>query len=207
MRTGGRCALGAVAAALLLLTSGCFAFESHADTEAELLRKQVLTNFDSFHDEAMAMGSVRGVDAATGRPLPPPAMTESKRKALEAQRSREFNRDDIERFKKEGYVGENNEGLLTFRGEAQDKLRKESPRTYELVRDVVAEENADRQELMARVVETVSTLQGEEGLKQVRTIIASQNRAHAKPGEWIQERDDKKNGQPGKWVQKSVASK
>ena len=92
---------------LLLTLGGCITTTIKTPTETELLEKQVLTSFDTFREEVYAMGSVRAVDVESGKPVPPPPTTESKRHALDAQRSREFNRDDIRSFKDRGFVGEN----------------------------------------------------------------------------------------------------
>lgn len=183
-----------------LLATGCgFAPEVSSLTEQEMLERQVLAGFDDLHEEVYSMASVRGVDMATGKPTPPAPVTESKKEALHAERSREFNRDDIESFKAKGYVGENNRGFLTFFPPQQEKLKKDDPKAYSLVHDVVGEENSDRLVLMKRVLETTPALDSGGGLGEIEKIFSSKNRSEAKPNEWIQ----KPGGEQAEWLQVS----
>ena len=201
----GRCfparlAIVSVCAFLCGLCWGCTG-GVRTETPAERLEKQVLTSFDSFQEEVYAMGSVRGVDAATGKPTPPPPITDSKRRALDAQRSREFNRDDIRLFKDKAYIGENNKGLVEFVSGQKEKLKQDDPRLCDLVEAIVEEENRDRTTIMERVVETTDTLDPDRGLEQVMKIVARKNRDEARPGDWIQLDDNtwqRKNAQEPK---------
>jgi len=165
----------------------------------ETLEEQVLGSFGSLEDEVYALAGVRSVDPLTGNPEAPPPMTESKRRALEAQRSMEFNRDDVLDFKRRGYVGEGNEGLLVFFEDAKGSLRRSAPRLYELVEAVTAEENRDRLAIMQRAVQTTPALDGEEGLKTVKHVLAQKHRREAEPGTRVQLPD-------GRWVSKGQAT-
>lgn len=187
------------AAAVLLLTTGCFNLRFKPVSQEERLENQVLTSFDSFGQEVYAMGSVRAVDMSTGKPLPPPPETDSKRRALDAQRSREFNRDDIRDFKNRGLVRENNQGMLEVNPPQFEALKKSDPRQASLVEAVVAEENRDRKTLMERVLETTPALSGESGMREIAKVIAKKNRQDARPGDLIQEDN-------GDWVQKQAGT-
>ena len=105
--------------------------------------------------------------------------------------NREFNRDDIESFKKKGVVGENNEGFLTILDQTQ---LTEDPKYGEFVRAKLIEENRDREILMERVIEMTPGL-SEKDLAEVKKIMAQRNRDNAVAGEKYQTTD-------GEWVGK-----
>jgi len=110
---------------------------------------------------------------------------------LRAEASRIFNRDDVDDFKKEGIVGENNRGYLEVVDSA--KLRADSTLAV-LVSRVVTEENRSRRVLMKWYVSVRQDLT-EEDLPQVEASFAQRNREAAKPGELIQDEE-------GSWGQK-----
>ena len=110
---------------------------------------------------------------------------------LRAEASRIFNSDDVDDFKKEGIVGENNRGYLEVVDSA--KLRADSTLAV-LVSRVVTEENRSRRVLMKWYVSVRQDLT-EEDLPQVEASFAQRNREAAKPGELIQDEE-------GSWGQK-----
>ena len=118
-------------------------------------------------------------------------ISEEKKRVLEAMQNREFNKDDVDEFKKEGCVGENNQGLLELRPCA--KLEKD-PAYKALVERIVEEDNRDRKIIMRRVIEVNETIQPEDEAE-AAAVFAKMNRDNAQPGEWIQLPD-------GKWTQK-----
>ncbi|MFO7958579.1 MAG: DUF1318 domain-containing protein [Candidatus Brocadiia bacterium] len=153
------------------------------------LEEQVLGAYEHVGEEVYLLAGVRSVDPATGEPTPPPPMTESEQRALEARRRMEFNRDDIEQFKQEGYVGEGNDGLLAFLPERMEQLAAEDPDRHELVRAIVEEENEDRITIMRRIVRTNPDLRGEQGMETVRRILATRYRRESAPGVMVQAPD------------------
>ena len=159
------------------------------------LRDQVLGAYDELGEEVFALAGVRSVDPVTGKPAPPPVMTESQRLALAARRSMEFNRDDVLRFKRLGYAGEGADGFLVALEDGTKALQEENQWLFILVRDVVAEENEDRRRIASRIVETTLELQGEEGPEILQAILAEKYRQEAEPGMKVQLPD-------GTWVSK-----
>ncbi len=158
--------------------------------ERTQLENQVLGAYEDISEDLVLIASVRGVGEEGEVRVPPPQST-GKKRALMAMQNREFNRDDIESFKKKGVVGENNEGFLT--------IVDESPLTAdaklgEFVRAKVVEENRDRLILMERVIEMTPGL-SDEDLTEVKKIMAQRNRDNASTGERYQ--DTK-----GQWVSK-----
>ncbi|MBI2194566.1 MAG: DUF1318 domain-containing protein [Planctomycetes bacterium] len=155
------------------------------------MEKQVLGTYEELSEDLALVASVRGVDE-TGRVRVPPPESSGKKRALLAMQSREFNRDDIESFKKEGAAGENNQGLLTFF--ETEKTRADS-KYKSFVQSKIEEENLDRTVLMRRVIE-ITPGRTERDLPDIQKIMASRNRDSAKPGEKIQLEN-------GEWTAKS----
>jgi len=153
------------------------------------LREQVLGAYAEVGREVYLLAGVRSVDPFTGQPQPPRRMSPSEQRALEARRSMEFNRDDVLRFKRAGYVGEGRDGLLVFFTDQQEMLRAENPWLYELVRAVALEENRDRLNVMQRIIEITPELQGEGGPDMLRAILAEKSRQEAELGMKLQRPD------------------
>jgi len=180
------CTAPGLAAALPLMLAGCLgSINPRIETVSrqEALRNQVLGSFEQLATEEYEVASVRAVDATTGRAMPPPAMTPSKEEALAAMQSRMFNRDDVDRFKRVGIAGEGNDGLLKLR---ESSGEQPDPKTLELAKLIIAEENRDRLVIMKRLVDTTPSLEDDDGMRQVREIFAGRQRELAAAGEWIQ---------------------
>jgi hypothetical protein len=159
------------------------------------LEQQVLGSYERIGEEVYVLAGVRAIDPATGRPSPPPPMTQSEMRALSARRRMEFNRDDVLRFKREGYVGEGRDGFLAVFEERLADLEEAEPRRARLVRAIAEEENGDRRVVMQRIVDTTPELGGGEGLRTVGRILAARGRDEAEPGMRVQLPD-------GRWVVK-----
>ena len=162
------------------------------------IKEQVLGAYDELPQEVYALAGVRSVDPLTGQPEPPPPMSESRRRALAAARSMEFNRDDVLSFKRLRYVGEGTDGFLVVLEDRLGKLQEEDAWRFKLVHDITAEENADRRAIMDRLIETTPELQGDDGLEMVKAILAEKHRQEAEPGMRLQLPD-------GTWVTKGEA--
>jgi hypothetical protein len=179
---------GLLGAAALLAAGGCGLFTTQIVVRGsqESLEQQVLGAFDHVSQEVYLLAGVRSIDPMTGAPTPPPPMTDSQSAALAAGRRIEYNRDDVLAFKRQGVAGEANDGLLVAFPDDMAKLKASDPRRYNLVTDVVREENEDRTVVMQRIVDTNPALSGAAGLDQVRSIMAARYRQDAEPGMKVQ---------------------
>src|SRR3954470_5703370 len=106
---------------LLLGSQGCFhKLSSLVDVnvqvvdEKTLLERQILGQYQGLEKDLILSASVRSIDTQ-GRLNPLPDYPPGQRRALEALRIREFYRDDVDALKKEGAIGEANNGFLTRR--------------------------------------------------------------------------------------------
>lgn len=171
---------------LSLTTCTIHAPEMKFTGEKTALENQILGTYNQVREDVWMVASVRAAN-----PDSQITLSAEKRAVLTAIQNREFNKDDVDEFKREGAVGENARGLLELRPlprlQADANYRK-------LVEDIVAEENRDRQIIMQRIMEINSTAQAT-GVTEVEKVFAKLNRDSAKTGEWMQLPE-------GAWVRK-----
>ena len=151
--------------------------------EQTSLEKQVLGSYNALGENLLVYSSVRGVDQdGELRELPP--ATDSQRAAFAALRNREYNADDVQAILAAGLAGEGRDAMLQWR---------EEPRAIGLIsaedaRRIVVEENADREVLLARLMQTTPGAAPTDEAE-VRWILAGLNAGAAPAGAWIQGRD------------------
>lgn len=185
----------------VLLVSGCTLANVQVNVASErtALENQVLGTYNALQTESLLAASVRGVDPL-GRVEPLPQQSGEAADATEAMQVIAFHADDVDAFKRMGWVGENNEGLLTAFGQPMDQVpgdllefaRGYPAAEYEAVVDQV---NQAREVVMRRVVETNENFTMAD-LPRVRAVFGRINTENALPGERIQEED-------GTWTVKS----
>lgn len=156
--------------------------------ERTALENQVLGTYQELTQEVLLVASVRYIDP-NGKLVPQPPVPPGKEAAIRAMQRSAFNKDDIDRLKAEGILGENLEGGLSIL--AQKNIPADR---HAFVKNLVEEENADRAVLIERIVTTNETLTPED-LPKVKRTFAALNRDRARPGDWIQLED-------GRWIRK-----
>ncbi len=99
---------------VLLALGGCTLAKVDVNVVSERtsLENQVLGSYNSLSEELLLVASVRGV-SPTGKIEAPPRHTPEQQDATRALETISFHADDIDAFKRLGWVGENQEGLLT----------------------------------------------------------------------------------------------
>ncbi len=145
--------------------------------EKTALENQILGTYSQVQEDVWMVASVRAAS-----PDSQITLSQEKRAVLAAVQNREFNKDDVEEFKRDGAVGENNNGLLELR--ALERLQKDVA-YRKLVAQVVAEENRDRQIILQRIAAINPAVQSATPAE-VATAFAQLQRDSAKPGEWLQ---------------------
>lgn len=151
--------------------------------ERTALENQVLGSYQELDQEVLLLASVRYIDPS-GKIKKTKKVPERKREVIRAMQRTSFNKDDVDRLKASGILGENNAGGVTLLTE-----EKVDPEQLAFVRNLVQEENADREVVMQRMIATNEQL-SESDLPEVRIIFAALNRDTARPGDMIQ----KENG-------------
>lgn len=178
-------AFAAVFLCLILSLAACTIHtpEMKFTGEKTALENQILGTYNQVREDVWMVASVRAAN-----PDSQITLSEEKRAVLTAIQNREFNKDDVEEFKRDGAVGENARGLLEIR----PLPRLQTDANYrKLVEDIVAEENRDRQIIMQRITEINSSAPASE----VEKVFAKMNHDNARSGDWLQLPD-------GAWVKK-----
>ena len=156
--------------------------------ERTALENQVLGTYEELNQEVLLVASVRYIDPK-GHLKKVAEIPPGKKKVIRALQRVSFNKDDIDQYKEQGVLGENNQGGITLL--ASDKV---SPDQLPFVEHLVQEENADREVVMRRVIETNEKL-SEKDFPRVKKMFAALNRDKASLGHMIQFED-------GKWTKK-----
>ena len=156
--------------------------------ERTALENQVLGTYQELNQEVMLLASVRYIDPQ-GKLKQTKKLPKGKKDVIRALQRVSFNKDDLNRYKFSGAIGENNEGGITLL--VPEKIK---PKDREFVENLIAEENTDRVIIMNRVIETNETLTKND-LPKVYAMFAALNRDKAVNGEWIQLEN-------GEWIQK-----
>jgi uncharacterized protein YdbL (DUF1318 family) len=128
-----------------------------------------------------------GVSVVEAQSVPEPEVTNPAiRKIIDSRAAR---LSEVNRYKSQGVIGENNQGLLEARNlDSISDLRERAE-----VQKLVRAENADREQLYKEIaaVKNIDLSQ----LDKIRATYAETLRANARPGDWIQMPD-------GSWKQK-----
>jgi hypothetical protein len=158
--------------------------------ERTALENQVLGTYQELNQQVMLVASVRYIDPK-GKLKQTPELPPGKKDVVRALQRVSFNKDDLNRYKSLGVIGENNDGGVTLL-----EPEKVPPDDRAFVENLIKEENEDRLTIMSRVVETNETLSLTD-LPRVHKMFAALNRDKALKGERIQLDN-------GKWVQKDA---
>jgi Protein of unknown function (DUF1318) len=158
--------------------------------ERTALENQVLGTYQELNQQVMLMASVRYIDPS-GQLKQAPELPQGKKDVVRALQRVSFNKDDLDRYKSLGIIGENNEGGITLL-----EPEKIQPADRAFVENLVKEENADRLIIMGRIIETNETLSPTD-LPRVHKMFAALNRDKALKGERIQLDN-------GTWIQKDT---
>ena len=155
------------------------------------LENQALGTYQEMKGDLLLLASVRSIDA-TGKLVPVPPLPSGKKEAIRAMQRSEFNRDDIEQLKSQGVFGEGKDGYLAFVKAPESGANS---KTAGFAVNLLAEENADRKLIYARIAELNENFR-EGDVSRVETVMAGLNRDAAKEGEWIQQ-------DSGAWTRKT----
>jgi len=179
---------------VLLFLAGCTIAEVNVNvlSERTALENQVLGSYNSLDQDVLLVASVRGVDSQ-GRIQSQQERSQEHKDVVESMQVIAFHADDVDLFKQLGWVGENNQGLLTpF---VMDKTNvpqdlKETAARYgkDEFNSILEEVNSAREVVMRRVVEINDNFTIND-LPQIRAVFAKINRENALRGERIQNED------------------
>ena len=180
-----------------LCFSGCTLAKVDVNVVSERtsLENQVLGTYNSLSEDMLLVASVRGV-SPTGTIDAPPRHTPEQVDATRAMETIAFHADDIETFKRFGWVGENQDGLITPFPRVTPKVTTEELKSFaanyseDEFQQVVKEVNQSREVLMMRVVQTNENFTVKD-LPAIRKVFARINRQNSVPGSKVQDADGK----------------
>ncbi|NOZ86862.1 MAG: YdbL family protein [Deltaproteobacteria bacterium] len=170
-----------------ILLGSCVTAKVDVFDRKTALENQMLGTFDQLSKDMQLVASVRGTDAEKKQIH----MSETRRRAVAAMQSREFNRDDIDDLEAKGIIGENNRGFLSI---LEENAQGTDQKTMALAKRLVKEENRDRQVILESVV-TLSENLTKADLPDVRRTYHQMILENLKPGVYVQDDD-------GKWMKK-----
>lgn len=178
----------------LILFGGCTLAELKVNVVSErtALENQVLGTYNSLTEEALLVASVRGV-SPTGEIESRPEQSTEKAQAVDSMQVLGFHQDDIQNFKTLGWIGENNQGLITSfprqtKEVPQDLQEFAASYPQEEFASVVKEVNQARETIMQQVIRTNEQFT-EQDLSKIRKVFWRMHVDQALPGEKIQTED------------------
>jgi hypothetical protein len=161
-------------------------------SERTSLENQVLGTYNTISDDLLLVASVRGISPA-GKITPAPQRTPEQEGAVRALETVSFHADDVEAFKRLGWVGEDSVGLLAPfprtlpKAGSSDKVFAETYSDGEFLQ-VVDEVNKAREVLMLRVIQTNENFTVQD-LPEIRRVFAKINQQNSPPGSKVQKDD------------------
>jgi len=179
---------------LLLMLTGCTLAQVDVEmvSERTALENQVLGTYNALDTQMLLAASVRGVDES-GAISEPPRHSREYRDAITAMQTLDFHADDLEAFKRLGWVGENNQGYIepfamekkNVPEDLKDFAERFSESEFE---HVVSRVNTARKQLMERVIYMNENLK-ESDMPRVERIFARIQAENAAAGVRIQTED------------------
>jgi len=154
--------------------------------EKTALEQEVLGTYERLEEDTWMVASSRSSSKEKGSRI-----SRDKANVLKAIRRQKFNKDDVDEFKRKQFAGETNQGLLQVR---EDMIKTHTPASLQLIKDILAEENADRAVIMTRVIELKTSLK-KASREEVMKIFARMYQSNSSKGVWIQNLD-------GSWSRK-----
>jgi uncharacterized protein YdbL (DUF1318 family) len=181
-------------ALIIMALSGCTLAKVDVNVVSErtALENQVLGSYNALTQDVLLVASVRGVEPS-GAIKTQPKKSREHQNAVEAVETLAFHDNDVDAFKRLGWVGEDNQGRLApfplQREKVPDELKGFADRYQHAEFDsVVVQVNKARDAVMQRVVDTNPDLTDKD-LPLIRSIFARLNRENALSGEKIQQED------------------
>ena len=162
-------------------------------SERTSLENQVLGSYHSLREDMLLVASVRGV-SPTGAIEAPRHHSPEQLDGTKALETIAFHADDVELFKRFGWIGENSEGLLTPFARDTAKISTDDQKAFAAhysdaeFQQVIGEVNQARDLLMRRVVQTNENFTSKD-LPAIRTVFARINRQNSVPGSKVQDAD------------------
>ena len=177
-----------VVASILLVIIQCSVQvpEFNVTGEKTTLENQVLGAYQQIESDTWVIASTRSIGSGQTTP-----MSSQRKQVLDAVQNRKFNKDEIDEFKKEQVIGENNQGFLTIL--PLEKYNNDE-NYRRIVDQIVKEENQDREVVYERII-AINQSAAEAGQEERNQIFAKLNFDNSSSGTMVQKSD-------GTWSEK-----
>lgn len=153
--------------------------------EKTALEEQVLGDYRQIESDAWVIASTRAAGSGSSE-------GKSQSQILAATQNRKFNKDEIDEFKKDKTLGENNKGYLEIL--FNDKY--DTNTIYrKMVDQLLAEENRDRKIIYEQII-AAQNISSQEKRDKIQIVFAKQNMKESASGTMVQNED-------GSWVEKN----
>ncbi len=160
-------------------------------SERTSLESQILGTYQEIREDVWLVSSSQTVEGLKISSTTNTNMLKSDidYKIIKALETIEYNKNLIKQYKNKGFIGENNEGLLSY---ISSQIIEYNPKEKEKLFETINEVNNSRLVLMLEVINKNENLTLDD-LNKVKKTFASLNIKNARKGEWIQ--DDEGNWQ------------
>ena len=183
---------------ILLFLTGCTLARVNVNVVSErtTLENQVLGSYNSLNNDLLLVASVRGVDPS-GNVIKQPKRSSEHMESVTAMQVIAFHADDLASFKRLGWAGEDNKGLVTpfkmnktdIPEDLVDFSNRFKPDEFNSIIDEI---NRAREIVMKRVVEINENFTLKD-MSEIQKIFAKLNRENALAGERVQDEN-------GDWI-------
>lgn len=167
--------------AIMLSNCSVKAPEVKITGEKTALENQVIGTYEEIEQDSWTIASVRST--GSGNKV---KMSKEKKKVLKAVQNRKFNKDDMNEFKRDGIIGENNMGFAEIRS---NDLFRDDPELKKRVEKVIAEENEDRTTIMERAIQINEKI-AQSNINAISAVFAKIYQDESEPSTWIQIEDN-----------------
>ena len=152
--------------------------------EKTALEEQVLGDYRQIESDAWVIASTRAAGSGSSG-------GKGRQQILAATQNRKFNKDEVDEFKKDKTLGENNQGYL----EVLYSDKYDTNTIYrKMVDQLLAEENRDRKIIYEQIM-AAQNISSQEKRDKIQIVFAKQNAKESASGTMVQ--DDE-----GNWVEK-----
>lgn len=170
-------------------------------SERTALENQVLGTYNALDAQMLLAASVRGVDES-GAVSEPPRHSQTYKDAVTAMQTLDFHADDLARFKRLGWVGENKRGYITAFAMQKENVPEDledfaNRYTKDEFEHVVSSVNTAREALMERIIYMNENLKDAD-MPEIERVFAGMHASDAPAGTRIQAED-------GSWQKKEAA--
>ena len=162
---------------VMVFSSGCITIKTVNISQKTSLENQLMGAFQPLSKDELLLASVRVKGDGTLATI-----DSSEKHALEARQRQLFNQDEVAEYAALGCVGEKRDATLAIR----DCAERQTPQRATRLKEVVAQENADRMTLIDWAIahhENISAADRSE----VVAIYRRMRLRHAQEGTWIQQ--------------------